>query len=222
MTDSRRREQSQILLVEGDNDCHVVIALCKHFNKPETFTVDPCGGDMAVLKKADALLREAPMKQAIGLMLDADDQAARDSRWEIIQKIMDLSEYDLSQGPLPEGTILTAPGKPKLGIWIMPDNSGPGRLEDFLMKMARPEALEQARLCVTMAVEKELTTFKPTHRAKAELHTYLAWQDEPGTPMGRSITRHALQPGNTPTARIFADWLTRLFDDRIAGLTAPD
>ncbi len=43
------------------------------------------------------------------------------------------------------------------------------------------------------------------------IHTYLAWQDESGYPLGRAITRQALRP-QTEIAIRFAHWLTRLFE----------
>nr|WP_254435729.1 DUF3226 domain-containing protein [Dolichospermum sp. UHCC 0260] len=47
--------------------------------------------------------------------------------------------------------------------------------------------------------------------SKAIIHTYLAWQDEPGYPMGQAITKQSLRP-HTDIAIKFTDWLTRLFN----------
>jgi hypothetical protein len=52
--------------------------------------------------------------------------------------------------------------------------------------------------------------FKAVDRSKAIIHTYLAWQDEPGRPMGPAITKQALQP-DTNIARSFTSWLIQLF-----------
>jgi hypothetical protein len=41
--------------------------------------------------------------------------------------------------------------------------------------------------------------------------TYLAWQDEPGNPLGQAITNHVLQP-QTEIAYNFTNWLNRLFN----------
>jgi len=37
-------------------------------------------------------------------------------------------------------------------------------------------------------------TFIPNHKSKAVIHTYLAWQNEPGMPLGQAITARALNP----------------------------
>lgn len=199
---------NRVLLVEGKNDCHVILALCKHFNLPNNFEIFQCGNDTGVIEHAEALLLQSST-ECIGIVLDADEGTALDYRWRQIRQ-SDLSLYGMPDTPDPKGTILSPRGKPRLGIWIMPNNVLQGRLEDFLMEMAPPEAIEQARQCVAMAQENQVTTFKPVHISKAHLHTYLAWQDEPGSPMGRSITTHALDP-RTPTAQDFVTWLQRLF-----------
>ncbi|EDN70757.1 conserved hypothetical protein [Beggiatoa sp. PS] len=94
----------------------------------------------------------------------------------------------------------------------MPNNQETGMLEDFLMALAQPNSLEWARHCLEQAQHKNLTTFKEVHQSKAIIHTYLAWQDEPGNPLGQAITAHALQP-NTEIAYHFTDWLKQLFTD---------
>ncbi|BAC91019.1 gsl3078 [Gloeobacter violaceus PCC 7421] len=57
----------------------------------------------------------------------------------------------------------------------------------------------------------QIATFKEVHRSKAVIHTYLAWCDEPGYPLGKAITSQSLQP-QTSIARKFTDWLVRLFE----------
>ncbi len=47
------------------------------------------------------------------------------------------------------------------------------------------------------------------HRPKAFVHTWLAWQEDSGMPMGRSISDYNLV--DTKTAAPFANWLQRLF-----------
>ncbi len=61
------------------------------------------------------------------------------------------------------------------------------------------------------ARQKGVTTFKEGRHSKALIHTYLAWQEEPGKPLGQAVTSHALRP-QTEIARIFVNWLNRLFN----------
>ena len=82
--------------------------------------------------------------------------------------------------------------------------------EDFCAELAEPTSLTFARECVEQAHARNATTFKEVHHSKAVVHTYLAWHDEPGYPLGKAITRQALRP-NTNIAVKFTDWLTYLF-----------
>ena len=56
-----------------------------------------------------------------------------------------------------------------------------------------------------------MTSFKPTHKSKAEVHTYLALQDEPGNPMGLAITKKTLDP-ETKIAQTFINWIKKLYN----------
>jgi len=113
--------------------------------------------------------------------------------------------------PDKQGTIHPNVSKyPCVGIWLMPNNQDTGMLEDFLKKLALPDTLATAQSCVKCAHRRKVTHFKEVHLSKAEIYTYLAWQDEPGKPFGIAITAHTLQP-DTEIASIFIEWLKRLF-----------
>lgn len=47
-------------------------------------------------------------------------------------------------------------------------------------------------------------------RPKAVIHTWLAWQEEPGTALGQAITKRYLDPSRDP-APAFRNWLLELF-----------
>jgi hypothetical protein len=54
--------------------------------------------------------------------------------------------------------------------------------------------------------------FPPVRRSKALIHTWLAWQEEPGSPMGQAIGKRDLD-GSAPAAQRFVEWLRRLMLD---------
>lgn len=198
------------MLVEGKNDCHVVLALCKYNALPETFGIYQCESDVGILKRLNALIIQPDPPKAVGVMIDADNPDVA-GRWQQIQQKIKSHNYIFPKMPDPDGTILCDnPGKPVLGIWLMPNNQDPGMLEDFLIKLADQNAVSAALQCVEMAKSKGVTTFKDAHFSKSLIHTYLAWQDEPGKPFGQSITAHALKP-DTEIANIFVEWLKELF-----------
>jgi len=213
MDDICKQETDKILLVEGADDCHVVLALCAAHEVPETFGIYQCGGDTNVLKRLNALIVSPKHPQIIGIMLDADSPSI-EGRWESIKGKLSHYSYKLPDGPEIDGTIVEGfEDKPKLGFWLMPNNQVSGKLEDFCVELAEPTSLAFARDCVTQAQVREVTTFTALDQSKAIIHTYLAWQDEPGRPMGQAITKQTLQP-NTNIAIKFTNWLTSLFSDR--------
>jgi hypothetical protein len=92
----------------------------------------------------------------------------------------------------------------------MPNNQDSSMLEDFCAELATPTSITVARQCVETAKNQQATTFKEVHFSKAVIHTYLAWQDEPGRPLGQAITKQALR-ADTDIAIRFTNCLTRLF-----------
>jgi hypothetical protein len=213
MSDICKQDTEKVLLVEGDNDCHVVMALCAAHNIPETFGIYQCGSDVGVLKRLNALISRPNPPKTIGVMLDADRSLA--ARWDSVRGKLRHYSYPFPVTPSVNGTIVEDISdplleRPKLGFWLMPNNQEPGMLEDFCAELAEPLSIEFARECVEAALKRNATTFKNVHRIKAVIHTYLAWQDEPGYPLGKSITKQSLRPQTAITIN-FTDWLVALF-----------
>ncbi|MEM6251781.1 MAG: DUF3226 domain-containing protein [Cyanobacteria bacterium P01_D01_bin.156] len=205
-----KQDTDKVLLVEGDNDCHVVMALCQAHTVPETFGIYQCGSDDQVLSRLNALIISPDPPDVIGVMLDADSPSLS-GRWKSVQQKLRHYSYEIPDTPTPNGTFVESESEePKLGFWLMPNNQDSGMLDDFCMELAEESSLQCAQKCVEQAQTQGLTTFKSVHRSKAIIHTYLAWHDEPGTPLGRAITKQALRP-NTEIAIRFTDWLKALF-----------
>lgn len=211
MNQGHQKITNKVLLVEGNDDLHAVKALCKFHHVPENFGVVDCNGKSGVLKQLNALIVSADLPQVIGVMLDADQSSS--ARWQSIQNKLQNNnhQYPLPVVPYEDGTIIDSiEDKPKLGFWLMPNNKDAGILEDFCTELAEPKSLDFARKCVKEASQMQVTTFKKIDHSKAVIHTYLAWQDEPGYPFGKAITAHSLKP-NTEIALKFTNWLTQLF-----------
>jgi hypothetical protein len=208
------KDDEAVLLVEGKNDCHVIMSLCQEHNVPEAFCIHDCGSDDKVLKTLNARIRSGKSK-IIGIVLDADIPENKPNimaRWQQISDKLKQYGYDLPNEPDKQGTIIPNIGKyPRIGIWLMPNNIDTGMLEDFLKQLAVPDTLATVQSCLKCAIRRKVTNFKEVHLSKAEIYTYLAWQDEPGKPFGQAITAHVLQ-ANTELACIFTDWLKKLFN----------
>lgn len=202
------------LLVEGNDDQHVVWALCEKHNVPESFDVIDCESVENLLKAFEVRLKIADNNQRIGIVVDADVNLK--SRWDSIVSILKKTgKYDCDNISLPQDGLILEPTDntyPKVGIWLMPDNNQYGMLEDFMATLAAPDdALMKKSEDVLTELETEgIQKYKPVHRSKAKIHTYLAWQDVPGRPMGQAITANILNADSELTVK-FAQWLKGLF-----------
>jgi hypothetical protein len=99
----------------------------------------------------------------------------------------------------------------QVGVWVMPDNSSDGMLEDFLAATV-PEgqrALWSHAAQATTAARQFGATFAEMHRRKAELHAWLAWQDPPGVALGHAV-REQMFTVECVAAQEFVGWLSRL------------
>ncbi|MEQ9549677.1 MAG: DUF3226 domain-containing protein [Coleofasciculus sp. G3-WIS-01] len=114
--------------------------------------------------------------------------------------------------PPPDGWVYTQPDKPKIGIWLMPDNQLPGMLEDFVAHLIpTDDSLRPKAEAILQEIEQlKLNRYTPIHHPKALIHTWLAWQETPGMPMGQAITAQVLSY-NAEIANKFVEWLKRLF-----------
>lgn len=206
------RSARSILLVEGKNDQHVIWALCERHRIQETFAVEEIGGidrlleDIPVRLKADHY--ELP---ALGIVVDADQDLQ--SRWDaVLHQIAQAGYQNLPARPEANGLIVSQGNKPKVGVWLMPDNQLPGMLENFVAHLIPEDDLLTPKLetCLEEIEQSGLNRYKPVHRPKAFIHAWLACQDEPGRPMGQAITAHVLNH-DKPIAAAFVNWLNRLF-----------
>ncbi len=75
---------SQKLLVEGNDDQHVVWNFCKHFSLEKTFDVIDCESDDNLLKEISIRLKTDI--QTLGIMMDADVNLG--SRWQQLRDLL--------------------------------------------------------------------------------------------------------------------------------------
>ena len=94
----------------------------------------------------------------------------------------------------------------------MPDNQRDGTLENFLRSLVEdddplfPYAEESAKHA------KELgAVFSANDTDKAVLHTWLAWQEEPGLPYGTAMRARFFRD-DSPAAQAFVTWFRAVFN----------
>lgn len=210
----RPPKKLQQLVVEGKNDQHVVWALCEQHQLDETFSVHVPGQDES--GGIEALLADIPVRLmqrrlvTLGIVADANQDLP--GRWQNIRNCLERAGYaSLPSQPDANGLTISPPGRPRVGVWLMPDNQSPGMLENFARLIPDSDLLApQAEACLREIEQQGLNRYKPIHYPKAFVHTWLAWQENPGFPMGLGITTHTLSH-DKPLALAFVGWLERLF-----------
>jgi len=205
------------LLVEGGADFHFFSHLFvkRGLYDKQKIQVIPKGfeirasGDCNQVINGLVQLKENEL-DALGIIVDADLDLV--VRWREIRKTLkDLDlDYPLDDQPDPLGSI--AIGKKRLGIWLMPDNQIPGAIEHFISYMV-PDQTENP---LWRHAEHSIKTlpggplFLEKDSAKAHLATWLAWQEEPGHPIGLAVSKGYVQ-ADSPTVDNFIEWIKRLF-----------
>lgn len=203
----------KVLLVEGRDDEHVVRNLCGRRGSLWIDDVKAHNGVNELLEAIPRRVLASAGEHVIGVILDADDNIG--GRWQSIMDRLAASGYrDLPKQPSPGGAIITPEYNPLLsrfGVWIMPDNQSPGILEHFLHPLMPPESRLVAHVQSSVAsIPLEEVKFSDLARPKVLLHTYLAWQADPGCPYGTAIKSNFLNP-NTHEVDAFMAWLNRLY-----------
>ena len=196
---------SRVLLVEGADDEHVVRHLCaRHLDMPEFDIIDKKG--LPNLKAAIAPEIKVSGRTALGILVDANRDQAR--RWQAITHRLRQAAVEPPMQTAPVGTIVG--NRPRVGIWLMPDNESAGELEDFIERLIPngdpvwPRA--QRYIDGIPAAERN---FAGEKIMRARVHAWLAARAEPRK-MGAAIGAGDLDV-TAPLAIRFTDWLRQLF-----------
>lgn len=201
-----------LLWVEGKDDRAVVESLMQAHAVPETFKVQAKDGVEELLSAFPIEVR-APRLGRFGIVVDANGDPR--ARWEAIRSALLSAGYTaVPEQPAAEGTVLNG-GElhPVVGVWIMPDNGSPGALEDFAATLVPENDRLWARAARAVdSIPGDERRFPSGRRSKAHVHTWLAWQEYPGSPMGQAIGKGDLDAG-APIAARFVDWVRRLMLD---------
>ncbi len=199
------------LLVEGKDEQHLIWSLCEKFQVKETFDVVDLEGLPNLLE--DILVRPKAQSDlsCLGIVVDVDDNISQ--RWTQIKARLTKSGYTIPDKPDPKGTVVETPGLPKVGIWLMPNNKDIGMVEDFIRLLVADDddSLAFAEDTIRNLENKNLQKYIPNHRPKALIHTWLAWQKNPGTPLGQAVTKKYLTT-DKELCQQFIHWLNRVFN----------
>lgn len=205
------------LLVEGTDDKWSLINVIArhgidwdspHLDLPH---VRDCEGlDNLLGVQLPLIISNPSAYRVVGAVIDANTDVS--VRWNRMRGI--LQSHGINCPPSPPADGLVVPGNggnSRVGVWLMPDNSLTGALEDFLATLvpAGDACWDYAETAVDEAKQRG-ATYHTTDQLKARLHTWLAWHDPPGLPFGAAITAQ-LFAADSDVALRFVDWFRLLF-----------
>lgn len=212
----QKKDYPNWLLVEGFNDLNSVVGLMNmHTNWGNTKETAPVwiermeGVHRVLSAERIGVILKNRRLQSLGILIDANSSCK--SRYQRIHQI--LKEF-LPNIPdqLPRGGVIECDDKGRrFGVWVMPDNSSTGAIEDFLLKL-----IPECRKPLFMEIEKnvlqieEISPFKENHRSKSLIYSLLAIQDPPSCNFRKAFGHGLLDPMHTE-ANSFVNWFLTLY-----------
>ena len=203
------------LMVEGADDKWTIINLLTRHGydwedvKRTRPYVEEMGGIDRLLNKT-VLSTALKTYDRLALVFDADLPPT--NRWHQVCDLLGSLGLSMPAQPASEGTIIQSlrPSS-RLGVWMMPDNSQPGRLEEFIEKLIPPghSVWPHAQSATVRALELG-APLRPMDHIKGALYSWLSWQETPGMPFGTALASHVLRQ-DSPEALLFVKWFQQCF-----------
>ena len=120
----------RVLLVEGVDDKHVVWHLREHHQDVPSFEILDKDG-FPNLKSAIGPEIKVSGRTALGILADANQSPT--DRWREIAHQVQKAGVEPPAQMAQTGAIVG--NRPRVGIWLMPDNNSVGQLEDFIERL---------------------------------------------------------------------------------------
>ena len=194
-----------VLLVEGPRDKYVVEEICRHHHMGHGF-------DISVKSDIDQLLDGivpeilASRSRSVGILADANDDLI--NRWNKIRDRVYTGGIELPESLSQMGCIVETEDKPRIGVWLMPDNTSAGELEDFVAKMI-PSDDNVWPLSKRYIATIPDPAFTDKKRVRAQLYAWLAARKNPKH-MSTAIEDKDLEV-NGMLCQTLVAWLNGLF-----------
>jgi hypothetical protein len=216
----------RLLLVEGMADKRFFEAVCKLQGLDTNVQVAPpmeVGGHYnskeGVFNHLSVLIKQLGdgRLKRLGLVVDADYKAEYGLGFERtvdrVTEIVTPFGFGLARNVgKPQGGLVFqhSDGLADLGLWVMPDNQKEGMLEDWIK-----DCIIQAEQLLFQHATKVIESlaqpkFKSIHRSKAEVATWLAWQETPGHGLYYALKEQLLDPNNTLFLGL-TSWLAHMY-----------
>ena len=236
----------QRLIVEGKDDVHVIwhvlqrSVLSTHIKtgaekaneetpngegiyvaSPVSTSTDESGGWRSLVDLARIGEIFVGRWSALGFVVDSDSPNHSSRPWPALREALRKTWKDIPDEVPVDGLVLSATGGlPRLGVWVMPSPGSTGNIEDFLLA-SLPADEPRLKLAIRV-VDTDLRALNPddmtfdTLRAKRLAHTWLAWSQSPGRPLGLAVKAN-LFPIDSAAVKAFTGWARQLFEVPVLG-----
>ncbi|MBM3767949.1 MAG: hypothetical protein FJW32_21395 [Acidobacteria bacterium] len=166
------------------------------------------GGILWAEKMLESVLNDPEIK-TIAVVIDADNKL--DSKWAAIESLSKEFGFETPPPlPWPSGCVVRAASDRALGIWIMPDNQSQGKLETLLGRTINSND-PNWNYADSVLNEVREPRFAEVDRDKAQLRTWLAWQEPPGLEFGTALHAKKFNPDHAAFDPLM-EWLRKLKD----------
>lgn len=206
------------LVVEDTDLQGVVIGLMMHYvewgKTEEEWPVFVRGkkGKSNVFKPKELKVEmKASGVKRIGIVVDANSDLK--ATWDQVSQFCKQLGGNPPRDCPKEGLIVPIADQ-IFGAWIMPNNQMEGMVENLchgLVPASAEELWKFALNCAETAKNEKNAPFSPDHLAKAHIHTWLAWQKNPGERLGVAITGGTLEHVSDD-AKAFVKWFMTLYE----------
>lgn len=227
---SEKKSEKHILLVEGEADRGFFEVLCRESAievairvatpKDLASTATTKNSKEGVFKLLPILLKQLEDGgiEKLAVVVDADSQINGGGFSKACTRVsvaLQSAGYRPSTAGPAEGLIFEhTDGFADVGLWVMPNNTDEGMLEDWIKLCLHPDetALYQHGCTAIDAIDQipGSPKFKLLHRTKAEVATWLAWQEKPGHGLYNAVNPQLLNP-QAPLYSALQGWLRKVF-----------
>jgi len=158
---------TKLLAVEGEDEVNFFKKLLEHTGLADDVEIRKAGGKDSFKNLLPAFKITSGFKniESIIIVRDADDNAR--AAFQSVKNVLEKNQFIA-----PDISACFTDGKPKIGIFILPDNNSPGMLEDLCLSTVKTH---DGMTCVERFIKctGELKD-KPANPSKAMVQAFLA------------------------------------------------
>lgn len=212
----------RVLLVEGESDRSFFEEICKTLGLHTSVTIAPpkdVGGSHntkeGVLNHFPILLNQLGDAQItrLAIIVDADSEDNGGGYQRAIERVANIVQpYGFTLASDSVGGVIFQhdDGLADFGMWVMPNNSDEGMLEDWIKNCIHPDENELFAHAEAVVDTLPQTKFKSIHISKAEVATWLAWQKKPGHGLYHAVEENLIDT-NSILFKELCDWLNHIY-----------